>query len=85
MRIRRWIERRKKYIQGVKEKMTVKELIDILNDKKNVPNPEVSELCFYLDKENGETVNLELKRIGAFSISTDITFEFEEMRICWRS
>jgi hypothetical protein len=57
--------------------VTVKELMDILNNKEEIPNPENAELCFYLTDKNGETIDIELKSMGAFSISSDITMEFK--------
>lgn len=59
-------------------RLTVQKLFDILSDKEEVPYPERAELCFYLKKENGDEVDLELVSIGAFSISTDITMTFKE-------
>jgi hypothetical protein len=58
--------------------MTVKELMDILNNKEEIPRPENAELCFYFKKENGDCIDIKLTGIGAFSISTDITFTFEK-------
>jgi hypothetical protein len=52
--------------------MTVQELMDILNNKKEIPNPKKAELYFYLTKNDGETVLLELSNMSAFDISTDI-------------
>ena len=60
--------------------MTVEELINILSNKKEIPHPERAELCFYFTDENGETIDIELKSIGAFAISTDITMEFVPMK-----
>ena len=57
--------------------MTVKELLDILNNRYEIPKPEVADICFYLKDEDGETIDLKLVGIGAFDISTDITFTFE--------
>jgi len=57
---------------------TVQELLDILNNPHEIPRPDLAEICFYFQDENGETVDLKLKSIGAFNISTDITFTFEE-------
>jgi hypothetical protein len=56
----------------------VKELMDILNNKQEIPRPEDAELCFYFTGEDGEEIELKLKSVGAFSISTDITFGFEK-------
>lgn len=57
---------------------TVQNLLDILNNTYEIPRPELAELCFYFEKEDGEVIDLKLKSIGAFSISTDITFTFVE-------
>jgi len=57
--------------------ITAAQLIEVLTDKHEVPDPEYAELCFYLEDENGEEHDLELKSIGAFDISTDITFTFD--------
>lgn len=58
--------------------MTVQELQDILNNKYEIPKPELAELCFYYTDEEGREIPLKLDRIGAFDISTDITFHFTE-------
>jgi len=60
------------------ESITAQDLLDILNNTYEIPRPELAELCFYFEKENGEVINLELKSIGAFDISTDVTFTFIE-------
>ena len=59
--------------------MTVQELLDILNNKKEIPNPENAELCFYFKEENGDCVDAKIASIAAFTISTDITFTFEKV------
>lgn len=57
--------------------MTVQELINILSNKKEVPYPDKSEICFYFIDGNGEeSFDLKIKSIGAFSISTDVTMGF---------
>lgn len=56
--------------------MFVQELLDILNNKEEIPRPEVAELCFYL-KEGEDEADLKLVSIGAFDISTDVTVGFE--------
>lgn len=56
--------------------MTVKELLSILNNKDEIPSPEHAEIFFYFTNESGEDVDLELDSVGAFNISTDITFTF---------
>ena len=58
--------------------MTVQELLNILNNKKEIPKPENAEICFYLLKENGDEVDLQINGIGAFDISTDVTISFKE-------
>jgi hypothetical protein len=58
--------------------MTVKDLMDILKNKQEIPRPEDAELCFYFTNEDGETIDLKLKSVGAFSFSTDITIGFEK-------
>jgi hypothetical protein len=58
--------------------MTVQELQDILNNKYEIPKPELAELCFYYIDDNGKEIPLKLDSIGAFDISTDITFIFSE-------
>ena len=57
--------------------ITVAQLVEVLSDKYEVPDPDQAELCFYLEDENGDVHDLKLKEIGAFDISTDITFTFE--------
>lgn len=57
---------------------TVQDLLDILNNTHEIPNPELSDLCFYYTDKNGKVIDLHLDRIGAFDISTDITFHFSE-------
>lgn len=57
-------------------KMYVQELLDILNNKEEIPNPEVAELCFFLTQGEDES-DLKLVHIGAFDISTDVTVGFE--------
>ena len=58
--------------------ITAQDLLDILNNTYEIPKPDLAELCFYFEKEDGEVIDLKLKSIGAFSISTDITFTFVE-------
>jgi hypothetical protein len=58
--------------------MKVKELMNILNNMEEIPRPEVAELCFYYEDENGKEIDLKIKSIGAFDISSDITFTFVE-------
>lgn len=62
------------------ETITAQHLLDILNNTYEIPKPELAELCFYFEKESGEVVDLKLKSIGAFNISTDITFTFVEYK-----
>ena len=57
---------------------TVQDLLDILNNTHEIPNPELSDLCFYYTDKNGKVIDLQLDGIGAFDISTDITFHFSE-------
>ena len=57
--------------------ITVAQLIEVLSDKHEVPDPKQAELCFYLEDKSGDVHDLRLKAIGAFDISTDITFTFE--------
>ena len=57
--------------------ITAAQLIGVLTDKHEVPDPEWADLCFYLEDKNGDVHDLKLKGIGAFDISTDITFTFE--------
>jgi hypothetical protein len=57
---------------------TIQDLLDVLNNPHEIPRPDLAELCFYLEKENGEEVCLKLINIGAFDISTDVTFTFKE-------
>lgn len=57
---------------------TVQDLLDILNNTHEIPNPELADLCFYYTDENGKVIDLHLDGIGAFDISTDITFHFSE-------
>lgn len=57
---------------------TVQDLLDILNNKDEIPKPENAELCFYLTDKDGKEIGLELKSVGAFAISTDITVGFVE-------
>ena len=57
--------------------ITAAQLIGVLTDKHEVPDPECADLCFYLEDKNGDVHDLKLKGIGAFDISTDITFTFE--------
>lgn len=59
---------------------TVQKLLDILNNREEIPNPEVAELCFYLTDEDGNEFDLELTRVGAFDISTDITVGFKKTK-----
>lgn len=58
--------------------MTVQKLLDILNNKYEIPDPAKAELCFYYTDNTGKEINLKLDRMGAFSISTDITIGFVE-------
>ena len=58
--------------------MTVAELLELFNNKYEIPEPELAELCFYFEDKNGEEIDLKVKRIGAFDISTDITITFVE-------
>ncbi len=57
---------------------TIQDLLNVLNNPREIPRPDVAEICFYLEKENGEEICLKLVSIGAFDISTDITFTFLE-------
>lgn len=57
---------------------TVQDLLDILNNTYEIPKPELAELCFYYVDENENVIDLHLDGIGAFDISTDITFHFSE-------
>jgi len=57
---------------------TVQDLLDILNNIYKIPKPELADLCFYYTDENGKVIDLHLDNIGAFDISTDITFHFSE-------
>ena len=57
--------------------MFVQELLDILNNKQEIPNPSKSELLFYVTNENEETIELNLDDIIAFDISSDIEFIFK--------
>lgn len=58
--------------------MNIQELLDILNNKHEIPSPEHAELCFYFKKDDDSEITLKLDSIGAFNISTDITFTFSE-------
>ena len=58
--------------------MTVQELLNVLNNKYEIPDPTKAELCFYYTDKEGKEINLKLNRMGAFSISTDITIGFIE-------
>ena len=58
--------------------MTVAELLKVLNNKYEIPSPEHAELCFYFEDENRKVIDLKIKAIGSFDISTDITFTFVE-------
>jgi hypothetical protein len=58
--------------------MTVAELMKILKNKYEIPSPKDAELCFYFEDENGKKVDLKIKSIGAFDISTDIIITFIE-------
>lgn len=57
---------------------TVQDLLDILNNTYEIPKPELADLCFYYADKNGKVIDLHLDGIGAFDISTDITFHFSE-------
>ena len=57
--------------------MFVQELLDILNNKQEIPNPSKSELLFYVTNENEETIELNLDDIIAFDINSDIEFIFK--------
>jgi len=57
--------------------MTVAELMKILNNKHEIPSPKDAEICFYFNG-GGKQLQLKLKSVGAFDISTDITFTFTE-------
>lgn len=50
--------------------------MNVLNDRYEIPRPEIAELCFYLKEENGGETVLKLERIAAFDISTDVAFHF---------
>ena len=56
--------------------MTVSDLQNMLNNKYEIPRPELAEICFYFEDEDGNEIDLKLQGIGAFDISTDITFTF---------
>jgi hypothetical protein len=61
--------------------MTVQEMLDVLNNRDEIPDPSKAELCFYLEgKDYKDEPSLRLTSIGAFDISTDITvgFKFED-------
>jgi len=58
--------------------MTAQDLLDILNDKYEIPRPELANLCFYYTDDNNKEIILKIDSIGAFDISTDITFQFVE-------
>ncbi len=45
---------------------TVQDLLDILNNTHEIPNPELADLCFYYTDENGKVIDLHLDGIGAF-------------------
>ena len=55
--------------------MTVKELIDILS---GLEDTDLAEIEWYMMKDDEETEDIELVRIGQFSISPDVTFTFEK-------
>jgi hypothetical protein len=53
-------------------------LLDVLNNRDEIPDPSKAELCFYLEGENyQDEPSLKLASIGAFDISTDITMGFK--------
>jgi len=61
--------------------MYVQELLDILNNREEIPDPEIAELCFFVEDENRNEVELELCHVGAFTISTDITIGFKQIPV----
>ena len=58
--------------------MFVQELLDILNNTEEIPDPSIAELCFYITDKDGNEKDLDLDTIGAFDISRDVTVEFKE-------
>ena len=57
--------------------MYVQELLDILNNKEEIPDPKLAELCFYLTDEDGNEKDLNLDTVGAFDICRDVTVGFK--------
>jgi len=57
--------------------MTIKQLIEILNNKKEIPSPEKAPISFYLYLQNGEEIELNLDSLSAFNVAYDICFNFK--------
>lgn len=59
--------------------MTAQELLDILNNKDEVPKPENAKLYFYLIDKGGNEISLKLTAIGMFPASTNKLTVYYEM------
>lgn len=55
--------------------MTAQDMLDVLNNRDEIPDPSKAHLDFYLVDEDS---SLKLVHIGAFDISSDVTMGFEK-------